>query len=294
MNEWIDRRHLLLTAEGWVYLLLSVFELLTHVLDSAQSNVDAFAGFDVTVGAFRSVFPSQLVLASHDTRRRILPPPFLLLFLSICVLGHRTPPQCCLSTEETRKSGQPPPSHPHPGDCGLQRSPINFPPTFKYDVLRTLKPSSRSVVDNEDEDDPRRRSHVNIVYVQPPFRLGPLISIRPITLSLSHVVSAQKAKTSRKTAGTTGTAENGYFNLPAVPPSPAHTAFPPTPKMIDHAVVVPPTPPATKLVDSSPLVPPPKVRVESVISGVTTASQDNLDVEKGVYDTSNKKRVPSW
>lgn len=44
------KRHLLLTAEGWVYLLLSVFELLTHVLDSAQRDVDAFAGFDVTVG----------------------------------------------------------------------------------------------------------------------------------------------------------------------------------------------------------------------------------------------------
>ncbi|TEB25544.1 hypothetical protein FA13DRAFT_1898547 [Coprinellus micaceus] len=44
------KRHLLLTAEGWVYFLLSIFELLTHVLDSAQRDVDVFAGFDVTVG----------------------------------------------------------------------------------------------------------------------------------------------------------------------------------------------------------------------------------------------------
>lgn len=44
------KRHLLLTAEGWIYLVLSILELLTHILESAQGNVNAFAGLDVTTG----------------------------------------------------------------------------------------------------------------------------------------------------------------------------------------------------------------------------------------------------
>ncbi|RXW19661.1 hypothetical protein EST38_g6192 [Candolleomyces aberdarensis] len=44
------RRHLLLTAEGWIYFILSVLELLTRVLGAAQNNVDVFSGLDVTIG----------------------------------------------------------------------------------------------------------------------------------------------------------------------------------------------------------------------------------------------------
>ncbi|KAJ2919668.1 hypothetical protein MD484_g682, partial [Candolleomyces efflorescens] len=44
------RRHLLLTAEGWIYFILSILELLTRVLSVAQTNVDVFSGLDVTIG----------------------------------------------------------------------------------------------------------------------------------------------------------------------------------------------------------------------------------------------------
>ena len=212
---------------------------------------------------------------------------------------------------------------------GFNEAPINFAPTFKYDVLRTLKRQKRGGENDIDEDDPDPDEGMSISSVSTSFSRGtdldltntagyaspatPAVPSSSSKLSLSHVVSAHKAKirllslkspfsalsspskTGRKTAG-----ENGgpYFTIPAVPASPANTAFPPTPKMIDHAVVVPPTPPATQLLiessASTPLPPPPKVRVDSVNSGVGSGSQDNLDVGKGVYDSSNKKRVPSW
>jgi hypothetical protein len=41
------------------------------------------------------------------------------------------------------------------------------------------------------------------------------------------------------------------------------------------------------------LVPPPRIKVESMNSAAGS-SLENLDVDRGVYDTSHKKRVPSW
>ncbi|KAF6759917.1 hypothetical protein DFP72DRAFT_805883 [Ephemerocybe angulata] len=215
---------------------------------------------------------------------------------------------------------------------GFKEAPINFPPTFKYDVLRTLKRQKRG--DNDEDEDPDAEAmsiaSVSTSYSRAtdldlhnaPIHGSPSTPSMPGStskLSLSNVVAVQKAKmrllslkspfsglsspskSGRKGPGTADT--NGGFVLPAVPVSASSTVvnhFPPTPKTAGQisSMVVPPTPPATFEAyagDSASLVPPRKIRVESMASGVGSASQDEgLDVGKGVYDTSNKKRVPSW
>jgi len=46
----IYRRHLLLTADGWVYLLLALMELLSQILPAVRGNLSLFRTFDVGIG----------------------------------------------------------------------------------------------------------------------------------------------------------------------------------------------------------------------------------------------------
>jgi hypothetical protein len=50
--DTIFRRYLLLTAEGWIYLILSGIELLSDVVPAVRDNLSLFRGFDVGLGAF--------------------------------------------------------------------------------------------------------------------------------------------------------------------------------------------------------------------------------------------------
>ncbi|PPQ92199.1 hypothetical protein CVT25_008973 [Psilocybe cyanescens] len=43
------RRHLLLTAEGWTYLILTVIELLSNVVPAVRSNLSLFRGLDLGI-----------------------------------------------------------------------------------------------------------------------------------------------------------------------------------------------------------------------------------------------------
>lgn len=216
--------------------------------------------------------------------------------------------------------------------AGFKEAPINFPPTFKYDVLRTLKRTKR-LGDNEDElDDPDAEamsiSSLSTSYSRATdldFSNATALQGSPSTpsvphsasrVSLSNIVHAQKAKlrfislkspnlfsglssplksNSKRQSDTAG-ADGGSFVLPASPSSTVVDHYPPTPQG-NQAMVVPPTPPpvaSSQTVEFSSLVPPPKLKVESMASGVGSGSQENLDADRGVYDTSNKKRVPSW
>ncbi|KJA23812.1 hypothetical protein HYPSUDRAFT_65934 [Hypholoma sublateritium FD-334 SS-4] len=44
------RKHLLLTAEGWIYLILSLLELIRTIVPGVQNNVALFQGFDIGIG----------------------------------------------------------------------------------------------------------------------------------------------------------------------------------------------------------------------------------------------------
>ena len=46
------RRYLLLTAEGWIYFTLALFELVSNVLPSIRNNVSLFRAFDVFIGSY--------------------------------------------------------------------------------------------------------------------------------------------------------------------------------------------------------------------------------------------------
>ena len=48
----IFRRYLLLTAEGWIYLILSGIELFSDVVPAVRDNLTLFRGFDLGLGTF--------------------------------------------------------------------------------------------------------------------------------------------------------------------------------------------------------------------------------------------------
>jgi len=50
--DTIFRRYLLLTAEGWIYLILSGIELFSEVVPAVRDNLSLFRGFDLGLGAF--------------------------------------------------------------------------------------------------------------------------------------------------------------------------------------------------------------------------------------------------
>ena len=46
------RRYLLLTAEGWIFLILSGIELISDVVPAVRDNLSLFRGFDLGLGTF--------------------------------------------------------------------------------------------------------------------------------------------------------------------------------------------------------------------------------------------------
>ena len=50
--DMISRKYLLLTAEGWIYLILSGIELFSDVVPAVRDNLGLFRGFDLGLGAF--------------------------------------------------------------------------------------------------------------------------------------------------------------------------------------------------------------------------------------------------
>ena len=50
-NITSSRKHLLLTAEGWIYLTLSLMELIRTIVPGVQNSVGLFQGIDIGIGA---------------------------------------------------------------------------------------------------------------------------------------------------------------------------------------------------------------------------------------------------
>ena len=201
---------------------------------------------------------------------------------------------------------------------GFNEAPIDFPPTFKYDVLRTLKPkrgSSRYAEKFNDRPDAIREEHLD----QDAFESSSIISsIRssldsravntdgghedsyfastpgvPDTPTLSQTATSSSAVHRAKTKWiavlspiTSGKKKHKHTpstNMTIIPPSPA----PLTPSLLQvpHDVKTPSTPSGKKKHLPSPL---------SASFPQLPNPLEPIDETKGVYDSSSKQRVPSW
>ena len=82
------RRHLLLTADGWVYLLLALMELLSQILPAVREDLSLFRTFDVGIGEYP--FSAKPLVLNLSPRRRIIPSAFLLHLLPLFIRKERT------------------------------------------------------------------------------------------------------------------------------------------------------------------------------------------------------------
>ncbi|KAL0573409.1 hypothetical protein V5O48_008557 [Marasmius crinis-equi] len=235
---------------------------------------------------------------------------------------------------------------------GFQEGPINFPPTFKYDVLRTLKGSKRrqvklerwksdraqrltevsekdageaiEVVDTEEADkssddadgEGEAASVASSVWTSTHSRhrtdgdqddevprIPGLSRSSSSKLSLTVHVAAQKAKTKwLSLMSPTGNPASPTKWLRSKSSLVESIQTPRTHRR-SHSGDMDPDPghqPYARSADGSPdlpgdatLLPPPSLgRVGSTKSSVQSDDEDGE--ERGVYDTSHKKRVPSW
>lgn len=211
---------------------------------------------------------------------------------------------------------------------GFQEAPINFPPTFKYDVLRTIKHSKRSN---------SILSHIGEKSARLMYRESHEESSDDETSSVSSVSGSS---VSSQAAGETGLDSDAHFYLEpttqsghpsaskvSVATNAAHHAKRKFISLLSPSISSPksskskytntqgtslpstPTPMGpNKFSHSSPQLPPPAldeipakkrfmrpapmilVNSTGATAGEITEPQD----EKGVYDSSHKRRVPSW
>lgn len=235
---------------------------------------------------------------------------------------------------------------------GFHEAPINFPPTFKYDVLRTIKRVKRHDSkldrwksfagergrlteveekeleeaydhDEESDDDPKMDGEAASVSSS----VWTSMHSRPATdndddddyfnrpASFKHSISAPGSKVSLSAAATRAKVKWMALISPSTSPSTPTNWLKPKQSFQSHSpanrrkrtnsvdvvrVVEMKSPQSTASLDTtshSLLQPPPPIvaRVGSSKSSVTSDDDNTgrLD-EKGVYDSSHKRRVPSW
>lgn len=215
---------------------------------------------------------------------------------------------------------------------GFHEGPINFAPTFKYDVLRTLRRSKtkgsrhqkpyaekRDPIyeveeqDREDEgaDEGERASMSSSVWTS--IHSRPLIDADADDLSMSSTpqVTSTPNLTHKITAAAAHKAKTTWMALL----SPSSKSLPTTPKRqkVKRSDTDSPTPTSIDVSSSSPALLPSKpaspepvklgyLRPRGLIRTTTMKSATQIGDEEtkedddraGVYDSSNKKRVPSW
>ncbi|KAF8199503.1 inositol polyphosphate phosphatase [Pholiota molesta] len=213
--------------------------------------------------------------------------------------------------------------------AGFHEAPITFPPTFKYDVLRSIRHSRRSGSkhharaddrfalvpeveerDNQDDDDAdddgisvtstatgATSMHSQVVSDPVTDDLRSLSSLpttpttrvnSPSKVSISSV-GAHKAKLKLLSLLSPSFSNSNHKLLRAksnpdgsTPPTPTRPALA-SPSPLEASL------PASMLENGKKARPPPMILVKSA-----THLQDDDPIEKGVYDSSSKKRVPSW
>lgn len=96
-NRGSGRRHLLLTAEGWLYLTLTILDLISHILPAARDNLRTFEIMDIVVAAMSSLpillytaflflFTNAELLESLPSRFRKIAKPLLLFFIPAIIM----------------------------------------------------------------------------------------------------------------------------------------------------------------------------------------------------------------
>ncbi|KDR76398.1 hypothetical protein GALMADRAFT_247864 [Galerina marginata CBS 339.88] len=219
---------------------------------------------------------------------------------------------------------------------GFHEAPINFPPTFKYDVWRTLKRSKtsrskffktgdrsghpaevdeREIEGTEEGDEDMEAASITSTSVTS-------VLSRPTTEPGNYEDAYFYASQSLSTPGLSSATRSSTTSVVAKKAkvkwlsllSPSFVTFPRSQGAKNgEPWGLPPTPvTAVPSIPSSPLAqvanasdmshemgrkrflrPPPMILVNS--SGKLNNLQENVDLEeKGVYDSSSKKRVPSW
>jgi hypothetical protein len=53
------RQYLWLTAEGWIYLILSLLEMVSHLLPAGRLGEQVFKVFDTVLGTFSCTFSAS-------------------------------------------------------------------------------------------------------------------------------------------------------------------------------------------------------------------------------------------
>ena len=208
---------------------------------------------------------------------------------------------------------------------GFNEAPINFPPTFKYDVLRTLKRSRRTgpkplqlgdratpLLEIEDPDDPddldddgegaslissAMTSVISHPNTEPGMEDDNYFYTLPSTPTGASKVSVVSSAANKARAKWLSLLSPSFGNPPnkslkLKQSEPWAVPSPTTPSRL-----VPPSPLTPNISNTSSetgkrrfLRPPPMVLVNSP----GPQQSDAVLEEKGVYDSSHKKRVPSW
>jgi len=213
--------------------------------------------------------------------------------------------------------------------AGFHEAPINFPPTFKYDVLRTLKRSKRTSSkvsrigdqtplteaeerDNEDDEDDEGASLLSSAIStvsKPPtepgndndtyFYTSPSTPTVGTSTSKVSIASTGASKAKAKWLSLLSPSLGGTPKLPKPKHAESWASGPLTPKTPMSPLLIPPSPlssshPNTPDVGKRRFLRPPPMILLNVSGSQNSIAEDADTDEKGVYDSSNKKRVPSW
>lgn len=77
------RKHLLLTAEGWIYLLLSVLQMISEIVPAVRDNLNARRAFDTGIGTSSQDFSLGAILIFTPGVASFLPLFFYTFFFFI-------------------------------------------------------------------------------------------------------------------------------------------------------------------------------------------------------------------
>ncbi len=207
---------------------------------------------------------------------------------------------------------------------GFEEGLINFPPTFKYDVLRTLKRPKRS----------SSRQGQNYQTDSPIFTSQEYLSQEKVEEDRDDDVISIASTLSRSSSLNSGGEQGEIIGITITPPEVVHTnqtsskaaqkakkrwlsllstrlspyrskSSPDTPilnnirKSLEETQRLnkpkPPTPVQRHSLDTggSRSLQPPAILVNSTKTSIQSDDQ-SLDPVRGVYDSSHKQRVPSW
>ncbi|KAF7312158.1 Inositol polyphosphate phosphatase [Mycena indigotica] len=203
--------------------------------------------------------------------------------------------------------------------AGWNEEPIQFPPTFKYDVLRTLKhrrrpskhdqwrntrESARQLTEVNERGDEEGRDSDDVDAASVSSSTWNSMHSRPGTepdddyfhpSPSSHAVSSLSSPGSRVSLSQKAKTKWLAMTSPSAPHSPT-TWFKKKPFPSSSPVIVTAEHKQARRRRSldTAVLPPSLKRLSSTSSSIQSDQVDQRHDDKGLYDTSHKQRVPSW